>query len=200
MLRMMLSLIPQKMKSFVFVITCLSVHLSDTGAKNMNDDYYAISNSDLYKAEFFGEYFDVYTPPIRTRYSEVYWTPVEPFDIPPEIVERFNNKTMAITGYESDQVRVDDEGNEIPVPITHAYNHHYSAWIMNSKKVRMSKRMYSKEELASHPQLLGLTHGTGHNYDFVYHTGQEDSTVYIDDENNGAEFAPGTVFSEANGK
>ena len=36
-------------------------------------------------------------------------------------VQRFANKTIAITGYEIDQVRQTPQG-DVPVPITHAYS------------------------------------------------------------------------------
>ena len=50
------------------------------------------------------EYFDVHSHPIATRYGQVYWTQMPPVDLPADIVSRFDNKTMAIVGYEVDQV------------------------------------------------------------------------------------------------
>jgi hypothetical protein len=49
------------------------------------------------------EHFDVYGE-VRTKYSQVYWTRNTPINLPPELVARFAGKTMAITGYEIDQV------------------------------------------------------------------------------------------------
>ena len=49
------------------------------------------------------EHFDVYGE-VQTMYSQVYWTRNNPINLPPEIVERFKGKIMAITGYEVDQV------------------------------------------------------------------------------------------------
>ena len=49
------------------------------------------------------EHFDVYGE-VQTRYSQVYWTRNNPINLPPEIVQRFKGKVMAITGYEVDQV------------------------------------------------------------------------------------------------
>ena len=43
------------------------------------------------------EHFDVYGE-VRTMYSQVYWTRNAPIALPPEIVERFRGKVMAITG------------------------------------------------------------------------------------------------------
>ena len=49
------------------------------------------------------EHFDVYGE-VQTKYSQVYWTRNAPIALPPELVKRFSGKTMAITGYEIDQV------------------------------------------------------------------------------------------------
>jgi hypothetical protein len=50
------------------------------------------------------EYFDVYSPEIRTRYSQVFWTMMDAVPLPPDLVARFDGKVMAITGSEMDQV------------------------------------------------------------------------------------------------
>jgi hypothetical protein len=66
------------------------------------------------------EYFDVYSPVIRTRYSQVYWTMMEPVKLPDDIVSRFAGKAMAITGHEADQVMkgAGPNGEDVSVPIT----------------------------------------------------------------------------------
>merc|ERR1719482_1032949 len=61
--------------------------------------------------------------------SNKYWTAVP---VPEEISKRFAGKTMAITGYEVDQVMKTDKG-DVPVPINHAYNHHYVAWLKSEQ-------------------------------------------------------------------
>jgi len=38
------------------------------------------------------------------RYGDVYWTMMDPVPLNEKLVERFNDKTMAIVGYEVDQV------------------------------------------------------------------------------------------------
>jgi hypothetical protein len=50
------------------------------------------------------ESFTVYAGPISTRYGEVFWEGVPAVDLPADLVKRFFNKTMAIVGYEQDQV------------------------------------------------------------------------------------------------
>ena len=47
---------------------------------------------------------DVYHGPITSTYSQVWWT-ADTNDIPPEIVERFDGKVMAMVGVEMDQVK-----------------------------------------------------------------------------------------------
>ena len=67
----------------------------------------------------------VYSPPISTKYSEVYWTMMDPVSLDKDLVARFQGKTMAIVGYETDQVIVTEGQPDVSVPITHAYNHHF---------------------------------------------------------------------------
>ena len=48
----------------------------------------------------------MWAPEIATHYGEVFWTDQGNNAIPKDIVARFAGKTMAIMGYEQDQVRV----------------------------------------------------------------------------------------------
>ena len=67
------------------------------------------------------EYFDVYSPLVKTRYSQVYWTMMDSVPLPPALVQRFAGKTMAITGWESDQVVKGVDGKpDTSIPITWA--------------------------------------------------------------------------------
>lgn len=50
------------------------------------------------------EYFDVWAPEMATHYGQVFWTDQGDNPIPDAIVKRFAGKTMAIVGYEQDQV------------------------------------------------------------------------------------------------
>ena len=38
------------------------------------------------------------------RYGEVYWTMMDSVPLKKQLVERFQDKTMAVVGYETDQV------------------------------------------------------------------------------------------------
>ncbi len=59
-----------------------------------------------------------------SRYAEVFWRS-QTVSLPPEIVARFDNSVMAITGLEIDIVRIVN-GTAVSVPCTEQYNHHFS--------------------------------------------------------------------------
>merc|ERR1712179_473640 len=56
---------------------------------------------------------------------------MDPVPLDDALVARFKDKTMAIVGYESDQVMRTDKGDQ-SVPITWAYNHHFEAYLSGS--------------------------------------------------------------------
>ena len=106
-------------------------------SQNMNGDYRVASVDGLvdFNTDYASkghEYFDVWSPEIATRYAEVWWHDMGKQPLPQEIVARFANKTMAITGYEMDMVMVQPAGQpganpaqDVSVPMNWAYNHHY---------------------------------------------------------------------------
>jgi hypothetical protein len=110
-------------------------------------------------------YFDVYSEPIRTRYSEVYWKVQDPIPIDPKIANYFSaDRIMAVIGYEVDQVRIDHEtGREISVPITWAYNHHYTVLLYNARKVRLVQRTNP----AQNKQTTNVIHPHGNHFTFL---------------------------------
>ncbi len=89
------------MLSFLSLLQCLG---------NMNGNVYGISNPNVseypqFPTEFSkintsSEYFDVYSPPITSKYAEVYWTMMPAVPLPENIVKRFDGKMIAIVGYE----------------------------------------------------------------------------------------------------
>ena len=135
------------------LVTCLS--LQAYGLENMNGEY-SISNPNRgakiqYSTRYADRgdgirYFDVYSPPITTRYGEVYWTMMEDVPLPNEIIQKFANKTIAIVGYEVDQVKKNSP-HDISVPIYDAYNHHYEIWLVGAgakmQRVKSSGAMRS---------------------------------------------------------
>lgn len=86
------------------------------------------------------ESYDVYSPPITTLYSQVWWKPLEPVLLPVDMVRRYNGTGMAIVGWEIDQVRRTADG-DVSVPISASYNHHYVAQMIGAgarfKKVKL---------------------------------------------------------------
>jgi len=104
------------------------------GKTNMNGAYPRSSTMgaafSTVSADYSGgvRYFDMYSPMLRTRYSQVYWTMMASVPLPASVVAEFAGKTMAISGWESDQVfRGEGGAPDTSVPITWAYNHHYGA-------------------------------------------------------------------------
>lgn len=87
---------------------------------------------------FTGEHFEVYSPPIRSRYSEVVWRTLPAVPLPEDIQARYKGSIMAVTGWEVDVVR-QQGGVEVSVPCYESYNHHYTA-VITSSKARISKR------------------------------------------------------------
>lgn len=84
------------------------------------------------------ECFDVCSPLIEARHSEVFWRMQEPVPLPDAIQQRFSIKIMATVGYEIDQVRVTPSG-DVPVPMTWACQHHCGMFLLNAKKAKLVK-------------------------------------------------------------
>ena len=115
-----------------------------SNADNMNGDYVFSSTPGgtpgLFPKRFAdypggAEHFDVYSPPMTTRYSQVWWSPLAPSPFPADIVAKYAGKAVAIIGWEIDQVRkgVGPNGEDISVPISASYNHHYNSQVIGAK-------------------------------------------------------------------
>ena len=86
-----------------------------------------------------GRYFEIVTPPLNLTYAQVWWT-TEPWGnlpFPPSIREQFDGKILAITGFETQVVRMDEHGKEQAVPCSDLYNHHWNLFL-NGKDGEMS--------------------------------------------------------------
>ena len=112
------------------------------------------------------DYFDVYSPNVTTRYGEVFWTMTDPVDLPQEIIEKFKGKTMAIVGYEADQVYKTENG-DISIPITHQYNHHYIAYMTGSNSKLVLHNASESHNMDNHgateywrPAIINQTNST----------------------------------------
>ena len=94
------------------------------------------------------EYFDVYSPLISQFYSQVYWKALPPAALPADVVKKFDGRTMAIVGFEVDQVQnptVPAAGGsakpgsvDLSVPINVVYNHHFES-TMKGKAAKFVK-------------------------------------------------------------
>eukprot|EP00005_Dracoamoeba_jomungandri_P011599 CAMPEP_0174265228 /NCGR_PEP_ID=MMETSP0439-20130205/25700_1 /TAXON_ID=0 /ORGANISM="Stereomyxa ramosa, Strain Chinc5" /LENGTH=693 /DNA_ID=CAMNT_0015351583 /DNA_START=91 /DNA_END=2172 /DNA_ORIENTATION=+ len=129
------------------------------------------------------EFFDVYSPPIQTVYAEVYWTMMDPVKLPAEIVKRFDNKVMAVIGYEVDQVRKTPQG-DVSVPIFWAYNHHYEAYLVGKDSQLVKKFVQPGQDTE-----YGYNHGANFYWDLVPKNGT----------NADPKYPTGQFFSEGNG-
>jgi hypothetical protein len=103
------------------------------------------------------EYFDVYSPEIRTLYSQIHWAPLPPVELPADIVQRYAGKGMAIVGFEADQIRITPEGNK-SVPISASYNHHYVT-VMVGAKAKFVKTSFDGPDDPRIAQHYGVAHG-----------------------------------------
>ena len=86
------------------------------------------------------KFFDVWAPEIATHYGQVFWTDQHNQPLPQHIVDRFKGKTIALTGYEMDQVMVTPQGKpgqdpaqDVSVPINWAYNHRECFFLIPSQ-------------------------------------------------------------------
>ena len=121
---------------FIFVL-CVFLFFGNTKtSSNMNGDYMLTDpkTGNHIKRDFTTfsnypggtEYFDVYSPLITSYYAQVFWTRMEEVKLPQNIIDRFDNKAMAIVGFEVDQVMKTPNG-DVSVPINVAYNHHFES-------------------------------------------------------------------------
>lgn len=107
------------------------------------------------------KYFDAYSAPFETLYSQVWWAGLPPLPLPKEVVDEFEGgKVMAVVGFEVDQVIRGPDGVDTSVPISAAYNHHYSGTLNNGHKSRLEKLR------AGDPRISELERDMGHGAGF----------------------------------
>lgn len=177
--------------SMLLLVLLLGVAASE----NMNGNDYKVANSDQHPTNYHNdEYFEVYSPPIKTLYSQVFWKMQDPVPLPEHVQKRFANKIMAVTGTEVDQVRVTKEGEEVSVPITWAYNHHYCAWLSNSKRAKLVKhqadsdRMYMNHNSKEYWAAVAIDEGAGEDGDKDPGNTEDIPLTAFFSEGNGGEF------------
>jgi hypothetical protein len=63
---------------------------------------------------------------MKMKYSQVLWTTLPPVKLPADIIARYANSSMAVTGFEVDVLRKNNgTGTTESVPAYESYNHHY---------------------------------------------------------------------------
>eukprot|EP00039_Didymoeca_costata_P022118 m.3773 g.3773 ORF g.3773 m.3773 type:complete len:792 (-) comp2823_c0_seq1:19-2394(-) len=103
------------------------------------------------------EMYEVYTPAIKTLYSQVWWSPLAPADLPDELVKKYAGKKAVFVGWEIDQVQKTAQG-DISVPISASYNHHYGNQLIGAK-AKFKKITFDGPE---DPRIAELTKLSGH--------------------------------------
>jgi hypothetical protein len=104
------------------------------------------------------EYFDWVSKPMTTRYSQVWWKPLTPTPLPKEMVDKYANSSVAIVGWEIDQIFYDADGQEHSLPINANYNHHYVAQLVGGSTT-FKKIKLSGEDDPHLPELRKHSHG-----------------------------------------
>ena len=93
---------------------------------NMNADApYRIANAAAANPNksfgFRGRYFELESPMITSKYSQVFWRGLGVVPLPADVVKEYDGKIMAITGFEVDVLRNTSKGVE-RVPCYESYN------------------------------------------------------------------------------
>jgi len=152
---------------------------------NSGGPAYGISNAPEFDTEWVLKdptvrFFDAYSKPIKSLYSQVHWTNHGQIPLPPHVTTRYddtttntarvdadaddekiNTDTMALVGYEVDQVMVDAaSGEEVSVPITWAYNHHYMVFLMGKTEIEHATTM-AERPVTPAMKREGMGHGVG---------------------------------------
>ena len=103
----------------------------------MNPMAYTISNpmpgqEDKTCAFASTEFFEVDSPTMNMKYSEVAWRTLPAVSLPKELMSRYAKSTMAVTGFEVDVLRRLPDNTTESVPAYQSYNHHYGVNIHSS--------------------------------------------------------------------
>ena len=108
------------------------------------------------------ESFDVYSPTVRSYYSQVFWKGLPPVDLPKDIVERYAGVGMAVVGFEMDQVRIGagPNGEDVSVPINVAYNHHFESNMVGGN-ARFEKQYFTGAEDPKYKAVLAKKMASG---------------------------------------
>ena len=74
----------------------------------------------------------------RHFHMQIWWSALSAVKLPDNVISHFADKTMAVVGFELDQVYQLPNGSFHRLPMTFAYNHHFES-NMVGKGARMEK-------------------------------------------------------------
>jgi len=80
-----------------------------------------------------GEFFEVYSHPFSLPYAEALHTFEAPVPLPEHVTQRFKDRIMAVTGYETNWEVLGKDGTWHAAKCTEAYTHHYQLYLFSSK-------------------------------------------------------------------
>jgi len=124
---------------------------------------YTLANVPGNAPSFQGESFVVYSQPMTTKYGEACNERQSPIPLPAEVVARFNNSIMAVTGLEVDVVQIDAAtGTERSVPTEDFYNHHYILGLHSSLYVHPPEGENEEKQLLQPAGMEGEREGGVH--------------------------------------
>ena len=79
------------------------------------------------------DYFEVDSPVMDMKYSQIVWTTLPAVDLPKAVVDKYANSTMAVTGFEVDLLRKNPTTGKLEsVPAYENYNHHYGVELLST--------------------------------------------------------------------
>jgi hypothetical protein len=137
-------------KLFFHSVLTLILHQNLIHANNipMNSKFpYKLGNGKLAPPHR-GKYIEVFSRPIKTTYSQVFWAQQDPVPLPAEFVEKYKGKTVGFVGYEVDVVRINEtSGKYASVPCFEQYNHHFAVSLLGneSKLAYVGRQTYLDE-------------------------------------------------------
>jgi len=138
--------------------------LATVSGMNMNSMHdYSLSNPTFpgQTAEFRGQHFEVYSPPMNIQYGEVFWRDNGASLFPQEIISQFDGKLMVVTGFENDIIRKKKDGTDEVVAAYEIYNHHYQFGLVG-------KEAYEDKELLKHLRAKTAMHSADRVKDLTF--------------------------------